>query len=736
FLETEDGAIWIASASSLIRYDGEHAFTYDYPFVYKITIDQHGRLWMVKPGQSMVLVLDFKNDIEYTITISDNFVPLDILSDHTGTIYIVSIQDGLYKMDPGMKSLQKVANEGTNLSWTLFEDSKDNLWIGFGDRIAIVDKERKELKTFPGNSHFDVNSIVSDIKEDRSGNIWLCLPFPSTANKSFSPSLLRVSLKNQKVRVLNAENGYNILGNTITEDTQGNFWVFGRSEAFILNENTTNFKILGLKSILMGNQKRPLPLKRKDGSLWIATTDKGVVIANDFTLKTEYFDEARGLINSQVWEIEENSRGELWLGTRGGINIIDPKKNTIKALSHEILHSTTPNNILYIKEISKDRFFIDASGGFSILDRENNKITLFANDPNTMLRVRGVTIIDDHTFFIYSSQGLFLFDIESNTVKKFISKTNPEVLNLGVQARMYYDGKEILWMPTQDGLAKVNMKMNTVSFLNEEKGLCSNDGTVLSMSNEGELWLATESGIGILNLEENTLTNIKEENGLIPAELYDLIEKGDLMYAASVDGLIPIKKATAKTSNQGYYTFNSGLGFKSNDYLEGSAKFLYNGQFWSGVSSQSSEYKLLVLDAAPRPDTTTSHIFITDIFVMDEEPGFKENSSIDSLNINISSNRITKQIKWDSITHPYSIPFGLELPHDQNSLSFSYGSSDLFNRDQLTYRFILEGEDEDWTYAASSTKTKNYYNLTPGKYIFKVSSRSFNNEWSTPDTLE
>ncbi|MGB5698945.1 ligand-binding sensor domain-containing protein, partial [Muriicola sp.] len=247
FLETEDGAIWIASASSLIRYDGEHAFTYDYPFVYKITIDQHGRLWMVKPGQSMVLVLDFKNDIEYTITISDNFVPLDILSDHTGTIYIVSIQDGLYKMDPGMKSLQKVANEGTNLSWTLFEDSKDNLWIGFGDRIAIVDKERKELKTFPGNSHFDVNSIVSDIKEDRSGNIWLCLPFPSTANKSFSPSLLRVSLKNQKVRVLNAENGYNILGNTITEDTQGNFWVFGRSEAFILNENTTNFKILGLK---------------------------------------------------------------------------------------------------------------------------------------------------------------------------------------------------------------------------------------------------------------------------------------------------------------------------------------------------------------------------------------------------------------------------------------------------------------------------------------------------------
>ncbi|MEP1984243.1 MAG: ATP-binding protein, partial [Maribacter dokdonensis] len=73
--------------------------------------------------------------------------------------------------------------------------------------------------------------------------------------------------------------------------------------------------------------------------------------------------------------------------------------------------------------------------------------------------------------------------------------------------------------------------------------------------------------------------------------------------------------------------------------------------------------------------------------------------------------------------------------YDQNSISFSYGSNDIFNRDQLNYRFILDGEDEDWSYAANATKTKNYYNLKPGDYTFKVADRSGNSDWSVPDTL-
>jgi len=735
-LETEDGSVWIASSGTpLTLYDGEHAFVYDYTNVYGMTYDKQGRLWLITV-QNRIHVLDFKNDIEYMITLSTpQFFGLDILCDESGVIYFVAIGDGVYRMDAEMKKLQKLEIASKQQGFTLFEDSQNNIWITTDDGIAILDKERASFKKMSGNADYNLNGFAFDIKEDKTGNIWICqlVPPASSANTA-TPEVLRVSLKNKKITVLSAENGYNISGHQIQEDNLGNFWIAGANEIFVLANDLESSKTIGVNSNMTGNQKRVRSLKRKDGTLWFGTVDKGVVIVYDFTLKTEYFDASRGLINDQVWEIEENSIGELWLGTRGGINIIDPKKNTIKAISLEQLHDNPNNSISSIKEISKDIYFIDATSGFSIFDRQKNKLTQYLKNPNVPFRTLRATAINDHTFLLYTVEGLFLYEIESNTLKKAVSKNDADLLKAESSALMVYN-KEILWIPSQNGLAKVNLKTNTVSYLREEQGLCANEGSAALISKEGEVWVATLNGIAILNLEQNTLTNLMEENGLKPTEFYDLIEKGDIMYAASVNGLIPIEKSTAKTTNKGYLNFNGGLGFKFNDYLQGSPKFLKNGQFWSGVADLSNQFKLLVIDSEPKPDSTLSTVYITKMYVRDEDPGFNDNNSTDSLNIKATSYAKEKNIKWDSIKKPYNIPKGLVLPFDQNSLSFSYASVDVFNRDKLTYRFILDGEDKDWSYANTQTKTKNYYNLKPGEYTFKVASRSFNNQWSTPDVL-
>ena len=737
FLETDDGAIWIASPSgSLTRYDGENSFVYDYPDVFKMAFDKEGRLWLAAPGEK-VTVLDFSNDIEYKIRQSDNFVPLDILCDYRGTIYIVSVNDGLYMMDPEMKNLQKLTNEGSNQPWRLFEDSTNKLWLGSWNGIVVIDKERKEFKKLVGNADYDLNAAVIDIKEDRSGHMWLNIRSATNNNVADDFKVLRLSPKDNTVEVLDKENGYDLEGWELIEDDHGNLWILGQKEAFILSENATTYKTIELNSNIQANRSITRPLLRKDGSLWISTTDKGVIIANDFTLKTEYLDESRGLINNQVWTIEENSRGEIWLGTLNGINIIDTKQNTIKAISNEQLLSTPNNRIRAIKEISTDIYYINTSNGFTILDRAKNKLTSYANNENTRFRILGDVILNEHTFLLFTEDGLHQYDIRGNTLKKVVSKTDSEILNdMGRSSSglVYY--KEILWIPSRNGLIKVNLNTNTVSYLKEEQGLCSNACSIALMSKEGELWVATLNGIAILDLEENTLTNLKEENGLVPAEMYDLIEKGTIIYAASVNGLIPIEKSTAKTTNKGFYNFNAGLGFKRNDYLQGSPKFLKNGQFWAGVANTLSDVELLILDNEPKPDSIISRIFVTDIFVMDENPGFDNKNSLDSLKNKTSSYATKHNIQWDSVTFPYALPKGLVLPYDQNSLSFSYGSDDVFNREQLTYRFILDGEDANWTYAASTTKTKNYYNLKPGNYTFKVSSRSSNQDWSTPTQFE
>ncbi|SEK35986.1 Two component regulator propeller [Maribacter orientalis] len=719
-IENKDGTTWIGTSQSLILYDGENSFSYDYTNINDMVFDDQGRLWLAT-FRNGLYVLDFKKNVQYTINVfGDQLSLVDILYDQSGVIYLSSYRDGIYSIDTKFENLKELVTKGTKLPLTLFEDHNENIWLSFEGGIGCIGKERHVLKFLPENLKLN---FALDIKEDASGTIWICSPEKN--------EVLNLSLQQKKARTLTKENGYDIEGTRLQEDENGRMWIAANEKVFILSENRNSFKSIFTNSKIRLNGRGSI-LKRKDGSIWIGTLDKGIIMTNQFTLKTEYFDTSRGLINDQVWEIEEDSRGELWLGTNNGINIIDIKNNSIKAISTEQLNSRPNNTINFIKEISKDIYFLNTRPGFSILDRQKNTITHY--DTSLDLFGAGISAINEHTFAIYTNQGLFVYDIKDNTLKKVVSKNDPDILKAGSGSVMVYD-EEALWIPTTDGLAKVNLKTNSIYYLREEQGLIDNDTNAVLFSEEGELWVATLNGMAVLNLKENTLTNLKQENGLIPAELFDVVEKGKFMYAASLDGLIPIEKATFKTTNKGFYTFNGGLGFKSNDYLQGSPRFLKNGQFWSGAANPSSVFKLLVLDAAPQPDSLESSVFITNLFVMDENPGFNEKTGIDSLNNKVSSYAIKNNITWNSIKHPYSLAEGLVLPFDQNSLSFSYASGDLFNKDQLTYRFILDGEDEDWTYAAATTKTKNYYNLKPGNYTFKVAARGFTNTWSVPDEL-
>tara|TARA_R110002073_G_scaffold139232_2_gene289380 strand:+ start:160044 stop:163670 length:3627 start_codon:yes stop_codon:yes gene_type:complete len=725
FIENKDGSIWIAGPQSISLYDGENTFNYDYFNVFDMTFDNQGRLWLAT-YQNGLFVLDFKNNIEYSIEVSTGPLALvDILYDQNGLMYLASFRDVIYTIDTAFKNLQKLTNKSSNLPVTLFEDSQNHIWLGLANSIGMIDKERQTLKTIPSEPHFNLG-FITDIKEDSSGSIWFCSP---------AGQVQSISLKQKKIKTLTKENGYNLNGTRLEEDTKGNIWIAGNNGVYILSKDKQKSKSIVTNGSMMTNVRGSI-LKRNDGSLWIGTVDKGVVIANEHTLNTEYFDTSKGLIGDQVWEIEEDSRGELWLGTDRGINIIDPQNNIIKSLSYEQLHFVGTNSVNYIKEISKDRYFWDNGAGFSIYDRQQHKMTQYASNANVVLGVSGFAALNDHTFSLYTQEGLYVYDIQNNSLKKLIVKTDPNILKTRFGVTIVYDGNDILWLPTQDyGLAKVSIKNNTIRYVNTQEGLCDNNAGVVSFSEEGELWLTTLNGIAILNLEQNTLTNLKEENGLIPSEMYDLVERGNTMYGASVNGLIPMDKLTSKNTNKGFYNFNEGFGFKSNDYLSGSSRFLKNGQFWAGVVNLSNDYHLLVMNTEPKIDSTLSSVHINNMFVMDENPGFYDKNGMDSLNNSATVLTNSKNIRWDSIKKPYTIPKGLVLPFDQNSLSFSYSGGDAFNRGQLTYRFVLDGEDEDWTYAGSQTKTKNYYNLKPGQYTFKVASRSFNKQWSTPDVL-
>jgi signal transduction histidine kinase len=90
---------------------------------------------------------------------------------------------------------------------------------------------------------------------------------------------------------------------------------------------------------------------------------------------------------------------------------------------------------------------------------------------------------------------------------------------------------------------------------------------------------------------------------------------------------------------------------------------------------------------------------------------------------------------WDSVSGPYNMPVNLHIPYNQNYLQLQFAQDNWGSKEPVTYAYILEGIDKNWTIAGDKAQTENYLNLPPGSYTFKARSKGTNGKWGLPATL-
>jgi signal transduction histidine kinase len=161
---------------------------------------------------------------------------------------------------------------------------------------------------------------------------------------------------------------------------------------------------------------------------------------------------------------------------------------------------------------------------------------------------------------------------------------------------------------------------------------------------------------------------------------------------------------------------------------------------------------LTILTQDPVIDTLSCPVFITGLTIMDDkrsfdrmsdlEPYFETSDTLWSSDGNQLNTKNTlpqdsgyvfdHDIQWDSLSSPYKLPIGLQLPYDQNYLQFSFANLCVLNRDKISFRYMLEGADDTWIYAGQEPQSKNYFNLPPGAYTFRVATRGIKGQWGDP----
>jgi signal transduction histidine kinase/ligand-binding sensor domain-containing protein len=741
------GNTWIGTERGLHKYNGSEFLTYNFfgknengsiEIISDLILDKEGRL-VISGLVTGVYRLDITLGILEHFAYVKGFVRMEF--DDEGILW--GTNNGLFFLDMDKKLISEVdlhrTNPNMNIAFGVKEDSQKNIWIGLGQKIGILDPERKAIR-FIGEPEGLVVRTAYNFTEDKSGNVWIT---------AFSTDAFSVSLKNSKIMHLGAAQGYFGRTTDVFEDSMDRLWLISNDTLTVYDPTSSK-----MKKILTGSPIRVVgfpssSMKGNGGVIWIGTDKDGILLVDPNGMLAENFSIENGLESNDVWGIDEDSKRRIWMATYKGINIYDPEKEKLSLL--KLPSELSGNDFRQLIAIGEDKFLAGIMGGFAIIDVKAKSITHYNTGQKGLANAvfNGVQS-PDGKFWMGTGKGLLVFDPSANSFQR-LDKSNGLISNTSFV--VINDRKGKIWVCSDAGINIIDPKTNTNVTLQKKEGLLSNYNSMVFESASGEIIVGGDEGISIFDIDETSITNISAKNGLIPPALYDLTEVNGKIHIGSENGIIVVDRPSPTNPDQAWHFSNFGKssGIPYNDYNQSTAFPTKNGPvFWGAAPI------LTVVHQEPIIGKDPPMVKIKGMNIMDQNPVFMHTSFLknnlsegDTLwnsdftkgytkdNFPSDSSYLAQNnIKWDSISPGFQMPLNLKLPYDQNSFNFSFVNQSVLGRDKIVYRYILEGADQVWSEVSPKSNSRIYYNLVPGDYSFKVATRGFNGVWSESATLD
>lgn len=741
-----NGGIWISTERGLTKYDGDEFKSYDITkrgrdgnieFIIDLEISYDGKL-LISGYESGLYKLDITTGILEHNEIGRAYDR--IIEDHNGVIWLSNFDRGLYFIKPGQDSIYQlqVPLENVNSDRVLgtFEDSQNNVWIGFINNIIVINPERTALKIIAGDNDLLLGAPY-EFTEDSKGAVWL---------SALVPNATSISLTEDEIYILGEPQGFVGGAKGVLEDALKRIWIMDNHEVTVYDPTKNTIKKIPTGTPYRLNGWPTASLKDENGMIWIGTQNVGMLIADPIGALAEHFDKGNGLASDDVWGLAEDNEGRVWLATYEGVNIFDQKNERLYYL--DILEEHGTNDFRGLSRLDNTKLFAGGVSGFCIIDLEEKTITVYQASPEVAALYWRALKDEEGNLWIATDNGIIKINSQNNAWQQ-LNRDN----GLGSNTAWYsfIDSDHNFWVATDAGLKFIDPRKNTLATFSKEDGLSSDYVSATLQTTTGEILIGGDLGFAIISEDKTEITNITAENGLQPEAMYDLIYYNEKIRVGSENGLIIVDRPTNNDSTWQFTNIGKAQGFPYNDYNQMSSLYTKSGIAWHAASPILS-----VIVQEPIISNKMPVVAITGLSIMDQHPTFQDERAMqlflskgdtlwtyDESNFitknsaeNDSSYLVTQEIKWDSINTATKMPIGLKLPHTQNSLSFTFVNSDIRGRDNISYKYLLAGADEEWSESAANPRSKNYYNLKPGNYSFKVATLGFNGIWSEPTEFD
>ena len=562
--------IWVATSSGLYRYDPvDETFTLleetRGETVTVVKVDNKGEIWYILNQTLFCYNAKIKTIRNYQDEMS--FVTSVAITEDDG-MWVASGEGYIAKYIPSSDSFVR---------YDVYKHSAPTLmrWIPViksgGKNIILVGTQRQGLKVFHTEdfSYKDVLSLnpdktpiyIRDIMHYQKDEYWL-----ATESGIFIYDLKK-GLKQQLRKDRN--DPFSLTDNavyTLTRDKEGGIWAgtyFGGVNYFA-KENSFFQKIFSREAgnILKNNAVRELSVDQY-GSMWIGTEDAGLVKYEPKLDKFTSFasDGRKGSISHNNIHGLLAIKDELWIGTyEQGLDVMNIKTGKV-VRNYRAGNSNLESNFIESLCLTKNKtLYVGSSGGLYWYQKKQDDFIKIEGIPNVHLH----SIVEDKEGILWlaaSNNGVYFYNPKNGFVGDLKHDgSNPNSLLSNYINDLTLDSEGNLWITSENGLSKYDIKNKKFTHLSSLNNFPSNVFyKVLEDENKG-LWISTAKGLIFMDPSLDHWRLFTKNNGLLNDQFnyksgYKAVDGS--LYFGSVKGLIrfnPIHNTSINHTPAVYFT--------------------------------------------------------------------------------------------------------------------------------------------------------------------------------------